>query len=193
LGDVFLNQERRGGMKALVLCCTLVLHLVFTGNSIAAHYTKVHPGGTKKPVASAIDSGILDEKASPETIDSLLQKLDNPDPFVRVAAVQALGEIRQDRSLFSLCGCLTDENLYVRGYAAEALGKIGHLDTSYAIEQLSAAPDDPSPYVRSMMVLALGELQDKRAINTVRKLLQDEDETVRKMAAWALKKIEASQ
>ena len=180
-------------MKALFLCCTLVLHLVFAGNSTAVNYTKVHKGDNQKPVASAIDPDILYEKASPETIDSLLQKLDDPDPFVRVAAVQALGEIRQDRSLFSLCGCLTDENLYVRGYAAEALGKIGHLDTGYALEQLSAALDDPSPYVRSMMALALGELQDKRAINTVRKLLQDEDETVRKMAAWALTKIEGSQ
>lgn len=180
-------------MKALFLCCTLVLHLVFAGNSGAVNYSKVHPGASQNPAASAIDIGILDEKASPETFDSLLLKLDNPDPFVRVEAVQALGEIRQERSLLSLCGCLTDENLYVRGYAAEALSKIGHLDTSYALEQLSAAPDDPSPYVRSMMALALGELQDKRALNTVRKLLQDDDESVRKMAAWALTKIEDSQ
>lgn len=180
-------------MKALILCCTLVLHLVFAGNSSAVNYTKIDPGDTQKPAGTDIDLGIFDEKASPEAIDLLLQKLDDPDPFVRVEAVQALGEIRQDRSLFSLCCCLTDKNLYVRGYAAEALGKIGHLDASYALAQLSAALDDPSPYVRSMLVLALGELQDNRAINTVRKLLQDDDENVRKMAAWALNKIEASQ
>jgi HEAT repeat protein len=44
-----------------------------------------------------------------------------------------------------------------------------------------------------MMVSTLGELQDERAADSVRKLLNDEDETVRGMAAWALNKIENSQ
>jgi HEAT repeat protein len=59
--------------------------------------------------------------------------------------------------------------------------------------RLLPALDDPSPYVRAMMVATLGELQDERAADSVRKLLTDEDESVRKMAAWALNKIENSQ
>ena len=42
------------------------------------------------------------------------------------------------------------------------------------------------PPLRAMMVLTLGELQDKRAVDPIRKLLHDEDESVRGMAAWAL-------
>ena len=179
-------------MKALLLCCTLLLHLVFAADSSAVNYTREQKGSGLKPAVTAIDPGFQAERASPETVESLLEKLADPDPFVRVAAVQALGEIRQERILDSLCGCLADENLYVRGYAAEALGKIGDLDTRVALEKLSVAPNDPSPYVRSMMALALGELQDKRAMETVRKLLQDDDENVRKMAAWALNRIEGS-
>ena len=53
--------------------------------------------------------------------------------------------------------------------------------------------DDPSPYVKAMMISALGELQDERAADSVRECLNDEDESVRKMAAWALNKIENSQ
>jgi HEAT repeat protein len=41
-----------------------------------------------------------------------------------------------------------------------------------------------------MTVASLGELQDKRAVASVRECLHDEDEAVRKMAAWALKNAE---
>jgi HEAT repeat protein len=44
-----------------------------------------------------------------------------------------------------------------------------------------------------MMLVALGELQDKRAVDSIRKLLHDGDESVREMAAWALANIEKSQ
>jgi HEAT repeat protein len=81
----------------------------------------------------------------------------------------------------------------VRAYAAETLGKIGRLDIALTLLRLLPALDDPSPYVRAMMVSTLGELQDERAADSVRKLLTDEDESVRKMAAWALNKIENSQ
>jgi HEAT repeat protein len=37
-----------------------------------------------------------------------------------------------------------------------------------------------------MMGVAMGELQDERAADAIRKLMHDEDEGVRKMAAWAL-------
>ena len=49
------------------------------------------------------------------------------------------------------------------------------------------------PPLRAMMVLTLGELQDKRAVDPIRKLLHDEDESVRGMAAWALNRIEYAQ
>mgnify|MGYP000598341304 CR=1 FL=1 len=81
----------------------------------------------------------------------------------------------------------------LRAYAAEALGKFGKIDVSHTLSKLLPALDDPSPYVRAMMVAALGELQDERAVDSVRECLHDKDESVRKMAAWALNKIESSQ
>lgn len=126
-------------------------------------------------------------------LEVLLQKLKDPDPFVRVEGVQGLGEIQREKSLLSVCDCLDDENLYVRAYAAEAMGKIGQVDISLTLAKLLPAMDDPSPYVRAMMLVALGELHDIRAADAIRKLLHDEDESVRTMAAWALGKIENSQ
>ena len=43
------------------------------------------------------------------------------------------------------------------------------------------------------MVAALGELQDGRAVDSIRECLHDEDEAFRKMASWALNQIDNSQ
>ena len=128
-----------------------------------------------------------------EKLEILLQNLNDPDPFVKVEAIQALGEIQTKQSLVAVCDYLNDENIYVRAYAAEALGKIGTIDVSLTISMLFLALDDSSPYVRTFVVAALGELKDKKAVAPLRKMLQDEDETVRGMATWALGNIKNSQ
>ena len=190
LGD---SKYENGGydMKSILLTAALVTGLILGGNSFALS----HGGGEQSllPTPSSDLFIVLSEFSDMENFEILLQKLNDPDPFVRVEAVQALGEIQKKQSLVSVCNCLQDDNLYVRAYAAEALGKIGRLDIALTLLRLLPALDDPSPYVRAMMVATLGELQDERAVDSVRKLLNDEDETVRGMASWALKKIENSQ
>jgi HEAT repeat protein len=180
-------------MNTVLFIISLITSLVMAGSSFAAnhHYAGIPE---RQPPAPASDIFIVsDEYAVRQNLEVLLQKLNDPDPFVRVEAVQALGEIQKEKSLATLCDCLTDENLYVRAYAAEALGKIGQVDIALTLSRLLPALDDPSPYVRAMMLVALGELQDKRAIDSIRELLQDEDASVREMAAWALGNIEKSQ
>ena len=179
-------------MKTILLIIALVASLALGGNSLAVSHGS---GGEEilQPTPPSDLLLVLSEFADKKNLEILLQKLNDPDPFVRVEAVQALGEIQKEQSLVSACNFLQDENLYVRAYAAEALGKIGQVDISFTLSMLLPALDDPSPYVRAMMVSALGELQDERAADSVRECLYDEDESVRKMAAWALNKIENSQ
>ena len=180
-------------MKTVFFITALAMALVLPGNSSAAkHGNAGNPESRQQTTASEpiMSSAAL---AGLHRLEILLQKLNDPDPFVRVEAVQALGEIQKEQSLLSVCNCLTDENIYVRAYAAEALGKIGRIDLSLTLLRLISALDDPSPYVRAMMVAALGELQDERAAEPIRKLLHDEDESVRAMAKWALNQIETSQ
>ena len=179
-------------MKTALFINALVTVLVLTGYSFAANKHYVGGSDTLHPGSFSDKMIVLDEPADNEDLKNLLLKLNDPDPFVRVEAVQTLGEIQKKKSLVSVCGCLTDENIYVRAYAAEALGKIGKVDISLTLSRLLPALDDPSPYVRAMMVSALGELQDERAADSIRNLLHDEDESVRGMAAWALNNIEQS-
>jgi len=179
-------------MKTVLFITALVMILVLPGNSSAVkHGNGANPEMRPTPASEPIISSAA--LADLHRLEILQQKLNDPDPFVRVEAVQALGEIQKEQSLLSVCNCLTDENIYVRAYAAEALGKIGRIDLSLTLLRLISALDDPSPYVRAMMVAALGELQDERAAEPIRKLLHDEDESVRTMAEWALNQIEESQ
>jgi HEAT repeat protein len=180
-------------MKTTLLIIAAVTFLVAPGNSYAAIQGNMSDMKKLEPTSASDLNIVLAEPADKEKLQSLLLKLNDADPFVRVEAVQGLGEIQRQQSLVSVCECLHDENIYVRAYAAEALGKIGRMDISLTLSKLLAALNDPSPYVRSMMILTLGELQDERAVDSIRKHLDDEDESVRGMAAWALNNIENAQ
>ncbi len=175
--------------------CIIVLAISFNAgiSSFAASHGGAGSGGNLQPLADPERIIVSPEFTDTINLEILRQKLNDPDPFVRVEAVQALGEIHKEQSLVSVCACLNDENIYVRAYAAEALGRIGRVDISLTLAKLLSALDDPSPYVRAMMIAALGELQDEKAADSIRKLLLDDDESVRKMAAWALDTIENSQ
>ena len=180
-------------MKTALLILSVITSLVVTGSSFAVSRNDAINTDALQPVP--VSEVIIDsaEFAGRENLEAILLKLNDPDPFIRVEAVQALGEIQKEKSLVSVCGCLNDENIYVRAYAAESLGKIGQVDMGLTLSHLLPALNDPSPYVRAMMVAALGELRDERAVDSIRKLLHDEDESVRGMAAWALTNIETSQ
>lgn len=180
-------------MKAALFVILLATHLILAGSSPAATHSTIGAGNSLQPSSADDIVNVIDEFTARENLEVLLQKLNDSDPFVRVEAVQALGEIQKEDALLAVCDRLNDENLYVRAYAAEALGKIGQVDISLTLLRLISSLDDPSPYVRAMMVAAMGELQDKRALDSIRKLLHDEDESVRGMAAWALNNIEKAQ
>ena len=180
-------------MKKVLLIISMFTSLVLAGLALATTHDFSDSEDTFQPAQADDVFPFNDQFAARETVEPLLQKLKNPDPFVRVEAIQSLGEIPTELSLVSVCGSLNDKNLYVRAYAAEAVGKIGRLDMSLSLLSLLTALDDPSPYVRSMMLSALGELQDTRAVDSIRKLLDDEDESVRNMAAWALENIKKAE
>lgn len=173
-------------MKRLVVITVLSSTLALAG-SIAARNTDAPRLLSNPP---SMDFSIRSEASYKGRFEYLMLKLEDSDPFVRVEAVQGLGELPGEMSLVTVSKCLQDENMYVRAYAAEAMGKIGKLNPSLALSGLLSVLHDPSAYVRAMAASALGELQDERATAPLRKLLDDDDKSVRGMATWALGKIE---
>lgn len=180
-------------LKTTLLITALIASLAIVGNSLAVPVGDLSDGKQIQARPSLSLSLVATVVAEKEDIEDLLQKLNNPDPFVRVEAVQGLGEIHKVQSLVSVSKRLRDNDIYVRAFAAEALGKLGRIDISLALSKLLPALSDPSPYVRAMIVAALGELKHAKATNALRQLIHDKDETVRGMAAWALNQITTSQ
>ncbi|MGD1003793.1 MAG: HEAT repeat domain-containing protein [Methanoregulaceae archaeon] len=68
-------------------------------------------------------------------IDYLHKALDDDDKWVRYAAVDALGDMRDKRSVDYLTKLLLDEDQDVRFASAWALGEIGDQKASHALMQ----------------------------------------------------------
>jgi HEAT repeat protein len=86
------------------------------------------------------------------------------DRDARGLAMQAIMRVAEEehakRLLDFLLDIKADEDPFVRGYALEALGKLGDLR---ALPILRAALEDPEPFVKERAQLALAELEELRA------------------------------
>ncbi len=103
---------------------------------------------------------------------------------IRVAAIKALGEIRDARAAEALIEFLRDENPGIQKATAAALIHIGSPAVPSLIGVLSA---DADCYARREAAHALGEIGDKRAVPAlIDALLKDPETDVREAAAMAL-------
>jgi hypothetical protein len=88
-------------------------------------------------------------------VESLLKALYHPSREVRLGIIEALGEIKDYRSIPTLLPLLKDENEEVRWATALALGEIGDLR---AINAVTLSLLDPDKYVRYGAALALDRI-----------------------------------
>jgi hypothetical protein len=116
-------------------------------------------------------------------VSDLVAGLGDPQWAVRVACVQALGELQGKTSITSLVGALTDEHDAVRAAAARALGELGEYTP---VEPLVKALSDPSWNVRTDAITTLGALGARTPIQSLVHAIRDEDATVRATAVQAL-------
>lgn len=149
-----------------------------------------------------------------ERVEALIRQLEDEDELVRENSSYLLGEIGveareltkntlkngktlgeinaltipqvREKVVKHLIKALFDKDGWVRGNAADALGKTGDKE---AVEPLIAALKDEDKVVRFSAAEALGELQDERAIEPIIAVLKDGDWSVRVGAAEALGKI----
>jgi HEAT repeat protein/energy-coupling factor transporter ATP-binding protein EcfA2 len=123
-----------------------------------------------------------------DTVEAYGLLLNNRDPHIRVKGLVLLTALQSRRSVELLANTLhkEDEDVEVRRFAAEALGKIGN---ESAIEHLIKAIDDDLPDVRCCVIDALGKIRDPRAVEPLIAKLGDSEADVRWRAARALGKI----
>jgi HEAT repeat protein len=133
-----------------------------------------------------------DSAATARAIASLATVLADSDAAVRLAAIQALGDLDDPRAVEALSQALrNDSDPEVREMAAWALGEI---ESPTAVPALSEAlRSDREATVRAKAAWALGEIESPRAVEALGAALRDQNIEVRRMAIWALGEIESPQ
>ena len=117
-------------------------------------------------------------------LEALEEALSDPVTVVRVTAARAIGLIGVIESIPVLIDHLGDPAPEVRWSVARALGEFG----PPVIDPLSIVMSRGSRDMRLAAIDALWEIEDERAVELLRRALDDEDEEVREKAAAALKK-----
>ncbi len=176
-----------------------------------------------KPLAAALRTGgpwlraevarALGRMGSPEAGDLLLPLLGDSDVEVRLAAIEALGQLGYKKAVAPLIAVLQDDRnaWYVRNMAAEVLNRFGYQPStnrekvSYllalgladdivqlgpgAVEPLVDVLDDRDPYVRHLAAEILGQLRAPRTVEPLTAVLKDPNWQVCMAAAEALNRL----
>lgn len=136
----------------------------------------------KDPVLKIRALQALAASDDPSAVADLLAALSSePDPMVRQAAAQQLGNFVQDPAVVTALasGLDKDRSAEVRG--ACALG-LALSDTPAAAAALEKAAGDPDPALRRQSAFSLGRHKSPRARAAVEKLRSDPDPSVRESA-----------
>lgn len=103
-------------------------------------------------------------------------------------SIETLGKIGDDRALETLVPFIEgDDDPVLQTVTLKALGEIGSEEATQAVADRLVAEESS---VRSAAAKALGRIGDTRAVDPLaEQLAEDEDDTVRASAAWALNQI----
>ena len=122
-------------------------------------------------------------------VPQLINLLGDSDPWVRMAAARALGEVRDERALARLVATLADDNWRVRELAVWALSEMK--DDRAVTALCSVLLSDARVEVRRGAAEALGEIASAAALPSLKQALNDAEPTVSAKAAWAISEIES--
>lgn len=150
------------------------------GGLIAALKSR-HP---ENAIAAARALGELGDRIAVEPLVILFQNTTRP-PSVRLAAAEALLQLKSAPAVVTLLGALRRDSWQVRRNAAAVLGQI---QASWAVEPLIGALDDPHPIVRRAAAAALRRIGTAEAIAALRaRFASQATDAVRPEAAHSLR------
>ena len=122
------------------------------------------------------------EKLGAAAVEPLIEELGNKEATIRRYAAGILGNLRDARAIESLGMALYDLHHEVGTAAAEALAKFG----GASLEVLKEAALHPEEGIRENVALALGKINDARAVPILLEMLRDQNRIVRKQVLLSL-------
>ena len=119
--------------------------------------------------------------------DSIARLLQHPEPWLRISAAHAVGELGAEGAASHLIAALDDTTYSVVNAALVGLGRLKAAGT---YERVAALAASDNKHVRKHAAIALGELGDRRGLEIVSRLASDDpDSGVRFMAGKARDKL----
>lgn len=129
-------------------------------------------------------ANILGRIRSQDAVLPLISLLGDQDRMTRDEAAVALSRINSERAVEPLLNLLKHEPSYVREGTAWVLGEMKSKDAVHPLIQLLKDRD-----MGWMAAVSLGKIGDERAIESLKKILAEQDTRAGKAAAWALARI----
>ena len=148
---------------------------------------KFHDEDTETRLEGIRGLGELDD---PKATEYLLQAVGDPDPRIRVKAIDVLGNARAKdaTSLLVQMLFLRNTDVATKQHILVALGKIGDPRTTGPVLDFLARDMDAA--TRGNAIFALGDIGDRKALEPLDKLAaKDPDQAIRRLAGDAARKI----
>lgn len=138
-------------------------------------------------ISILIVSGCIEQENTNNKISrSIIQAPNTQAPNTSILEnISNLEKIRDNQSIELLISIFNDKDERIQQRAMGALINIGEPSVEPLIQSLKS----PSPDVRLCSIFVLGEIGDKRAIEPVKKLLNDNDKNVQIEARSAYNKL----
>jgi HEAT repeat protein len=132
---------------------------------------------------------LLGDLKDDRSLAVLLEAIRDVQPSVRGAAVAALGDLGKSEGIAAVEQALKDRIPAVRTSAAISLGELGD---KRSVPALKEALSDPNPVVQAAVLSALLRIGEplQSLMDTVNRLLQQQDPGIRSAAAKALGRAE---
>lgn len=96
------------------------------------------------------------------------------DPLVRIHVVEALGAFQDHGALPALLGALADADEYVRGYAADAIGRLGSRDAVGVLKARLAS--EQSAFAKAYLLATLYRFGDEGSLRALVELTDGADD-----------------
>ncbi|MFH1563520.1 MAG: HEAT repeat domain-containing protein [Nitrospirota bacterium] len=151
-----------------------------TGRKIIVDAVKtIDSAGIRRIIDVLGKEGIL-------VLDYLILRLNDPDAQIRKAVIEALGEIKDSRTIDSLIHRLNDSDADVRDAVTIALSNFG---TPKILETFISELDNSDWRIRKAAADGLGVLKTPKSLESLFQKINDPDSEVRKAVVSALGKL----
>ena len=178
------NRPRKANMQKYKRIIVSILHAL-----LFAYLTLSAFGCNKSLQPTSGDSNVTNTYSLPaEALRIIRDGLADPDPLVRVNAIEVVATTRQIKLMPKVHRLLQDEFVPVRFAAALAVGDTEYTLAKKSVAQLLEDLEDEDVNVITAAAYTMGKLGSAEYFEVLRKAISSDDQTVRANAALLLGK-----